>query len=49
MDEGLLVMSAQERDRSHLIQRTVEKTLSQREASKRLGNGVRQFKRLVSA
>jgi transposase len=49
VDEGFLVMSAQERDRSHLIRRTVEKTLSQREASERLGIGVRQFKRLVSA
>ncbi len=49
MDEGFLVMSAQERDRSHLIRRTIEKTLSQREASERLGVSVRQFKRLVSA
>ena len=49
MDESLLVMSAQERDRSHLIRRTVEKTLSQRKASERRGIGVRQFKRLVRA
>jgi transposase len=49
VDEGYLVMSGQERDRSHLIRRTIEKTLSQREASERLGIGVRQFKRLVSA
>jgi transposase len=47
MPEGYLLMSAGERERSHLIRRTVEKTLSQREAAERLGIGVRQFKRLV--
>jgi transposase len=49
MAEGYLLMSAEERERSHLIRRTVEKTLSQREAAERLGIGRRQFKRLVRA
>jgi transposase len=44
--EGLW-MSIEERERSHLVCPTQEKHLSQRQASKRLGIGVRQFKRLV--
>jgi transposase len=47
MPEGYLSMSAEERDRSYLIRRTVEKSLSQREAAERLGISRRQFKRLV--
>jgi transposase len=49
MPEGYLLMSASERDRSHLVRRTLEKSLSQREAAERLGPGARQFKRLVRA
>ena len=49
MPEGYLLMSAEERERSHLIRRTVEKSLSQREASEQLGICERQFKRLVQA
>jgi transposase len=49
MPEGYLSMSAEERDRSHLIRRTVEKSLSQREAAERLAISRRQFKRLVRA
>lgn len=49
MPEGLLSMSAGERERSHLIRRTIEKTLSQRVAAERLEISVRQFKRLVQA
>jgi transposase len=44
--EGLW-MSDEERERSHLVRQTQEKQLSQRQASERLGIGVRQFKRLV--
>jgi transposase len=44
--EGLW-MSIAERERSHLVRQTQEKHLSQRQASERLGIGVRQFKRLV--
>jgi transposase len=44
--EGLW-MSIEERERSHLVRQTQEKHLSQRQASERLGIGVRQFKRLV--
>jgi transposase len=40
-------MSALERERSHLIQQTRSRQLSQRAAAERLGIGVRQFKRLV--
>ena len=40
-------MSSEERERSHLVRQTQEKHLSQRQASERLGIGVRQFKRLV--
>src|SRR5882757_5301839 len=49
MVEGVLEMSADERDRSHLVRLCVEGGLGQREASERLGIGVRQFKRLVRA
>ena len=49
MPEGYLLMSAKERERSHLVRRTIEKALSQREAAERLGIGQRQFKRLVRA
>jgi transposase len=49
MPEGYLTMSTNERERSHLIRRTIERTLSQREAAERLGIGVRQVKRLVQA
>jgi transposase len=49
MPEGYLLMSADERERSHLIRRTIEKSLRQHEAAERLGLGVRQFKRLVRA
>jgi transposase len=44
--EGLW-MSIEERERSHLVRQTQEQHLSQRQASERLGIGVRQFKRLV--
>jgi transposase len=47
MAEGCLLMSAGERERSHLIRATVEKRLGQREAAERVGIGLRQFKRLV--
>jgi transposase len=47
MAEGFLEMSANERERSHLVRQWVEGGLGQREASERLGIGVRQFKRLV--
>ena len=40
-------MSAKERERSHVVRQAVEGHLGQREASERLGIGVRQFKRLV--
>lgn len=49
MREGVLGMSASERDRASLIRRHVEEGLGQREASERLGIGERQFKRLVRA
>jgi transposase len=38
-----------ERERSHVIRRTVEKTLTQREGAEQLGVGLRQFKRLAHA
>ena len=44
--EGLW-MSNLERERAHLVRQTQEKQLCQRQASERLGIGVRQFKRLV--
>lgn len=47
MAEGLLLMSVQERDRSHVVQLAAEHHLSQQEGAGRLGIGVRQFKRLV--
>ena len=47
MREEVLGMSASDRDRASLVRRHVEEGLSQREASERLGIGVRQFKRLV--
>jgi len=47
MPEGYLLMSAEERDRSHTIRQIVETRLSQREAAERLGIGIRQVKRLV--
>jgi transposase len=49
MADGILLMSGSERDRASLVRQTVEGRLSQREASERLGIGVRQFKRLVRA
>ena len=42
-------MKTDERERSHLVWACVEARLRQREASERLGIGVRQFKRLVRA
>ncbi|HEV2041890.1 MAG TPA: ISNCY family transposase [Casimicrobiaceae bacterium] len=42
-------MSILERERSHLVRQTQEKHLSQRQASERLGIGIRQFKRLVQS
>jgi hypothetical protein len=47
--EGLLLMSVQERDRSHVVRLAAEHRLSQQEGAERLGIGVRQFKRLVRA
>jgi transposase len=47
MAEGDLLMSRSERDRTHVVRQVVEHRLSQREASDRLGVGVRQLKRLV--
>jgi transposase len=49
MSGGFLEMSADERERSHLVRAFVEARLGQSEASERLGIGVRQFKRLVRA
>ena len=49
MPEGYLLMSTEERDRSHVIRQIIEKTLSLREAAERLGIGIRQVKRLVHA
>ena len=49
MAEGLLLMSVQERDRSHVVRLAAEHRLSQQEGAERLGIGVRQFKRLVRA
>jgi transposase len=47
MAEGDLLMSGSERDRAHVVREALEHRLGQREASERLGIGVRQFKRLV--
>jgi transposase len=44
---GVLAMSGGERDRAFLVRQAIDGGLSQREASERLGIGVRQFKRLV--
>jgi transposase len=49
MAGGILEMSGDERERSHLVRGFVEARLCQREASESLGIGVRQFKRLVCA
>src|ERR1700710_2238821 len=49
MAGGFLEMSSDERERSHLVRAFVEARIGQREASERLGIGVRQFKRLVRA
>jgi len=46
---GVLLMSGEERERAFLVRQAIEGCLSQREASERLGIGVRQFKRLVRA
>ncbi len=47
MVRGVVSMSGEERDRAFLVRQAIEGRLSQREASERLGLGVRQFKRLV--
>jgi transposase len=47
MAEGILSMSQTERDRAFVVRQCVDGRLSQREASERLGIGVRQIKRLV--
>ncbi len=47
MADGVVSMSGEERDRAFLVRQAIEGRLSQREASERLGLGVRQFKRLV--
>ncbi len=46
---GFLEMSADERERSHLVRASVDARLGQREALECLGIGLRQFKRLVPA
>jgi hypothetical protein len=45
MGEGDLLMSRSERGRAHVVRQVIEQ--GQREASERLGIGVRQLKRLV--
>jgi transposase len=45
----VLSMSGEERDRAFLVREAVACRVGQREASERLGIGVRQFKRLVHA
>ena len=47
MAEGDLLMSGAERDRAHVVRQVFEHRLGQREASERLGIGIRQLKRLV--
>jgi predicted DNA-binding protein (UPF0251 family) len=47
MPEGYLSISAEEREQSHRIRRTVEKSLIQRQAAERPEISRRQFKRLV--
>jgi transposase len=49
MCDGVLAMSASERERACLVRQSVRGELSQREGAERLGIGVRQFKRLVRA
>jgi transposase len=49
MPEGYLTMSAEERDRSHVVRQIAGNRLSQREGAERLGIGIRQVKRLVHA
>jgi transposase len=49
MAGGLVEMSADERERSHLVRAFMEARIGQREASERLRIGIRQFKRLVRA
>jgi hypothetical protein len=41
MGEGNLLMSCSERDRAHVVRQVIEHRLGQREASERLGIGVR--------
>jgi transposase len=47
MAEGDLLMNGWERDRAHVVRQVFEHRLGQREASERLGIGIRQLKRLV--
>jgi transposase len=49
MADGVFLMSGAERERAFLVRQAVEGLVNQREASERLGIGVRQFKRLVRA
>lgn len=49
MADGMMTMSGKERERAFVVRRCVEGALGQREASERLGIGVRQVKRLVRA
>jgi transposase len=49
MAGGFLEMSLDERERSNLVRAFMKARIGQREASERLGIGVRQFKRLVRA
>jgi transposase len=49
MSGGVLAMSVSQRERACLVRQAVRGELGQREASERLGIGVRQFKRLVRA
>lgn len=43
MAEGDLLMSGSERDRAHVVRQVLEHRLGQREASERLGIGIRQL------
>ena len=47
MLDGALLMSRSERERLHVVRQAAGGRLGQREASERLGIGIRQFKRLV--
>jgi hypothetical protein len=47
MADGGLWMSADERERAHLVRLSVQGVLGQREGAERLGIGIRQFRRLV--